>query len=94
MIIIIDKTIKYSNFSKEFVLCLINFAQMLGAQSIILFIHKENDDYIKLLQGIITVGFLPEEKLKIATIGDKCFTLFRMKLKNNQNSIIQDINFI
>ena len=50
---------------------MMDFAQKLGIMAIILLIARKNKDYVKLLQGMMTVGFEHDQQVKTTKIDGK-----------------------
>ena len=90
--IMIEETSKYVDFSRETMMNLMDFAQRLGIEAIFLLIARKNKEYVKLLQGMMTVGFEQEEQMKTTKIGGKVYKVLKMKLKQQPDEI-QEIEF-
>jgi hypothetical protein len=85
--IMIEDVTKYSDLSKEIVINLMEFAQKMGIKNIILLIDRKNRDYVKILQGMMTVGFTNDNNVKIAKIGDKDYKVLKISMKVQQEEI-------
>lgn len=85
MCILIEGDIKYSTLSKEIIMNLIEFARKVEAKNILLLIEKKNKDYIKILQGMMTVGFVSDTASKLAKINDSTYKVLRMEVKPEGN---------
>lgn len=90
--IMIEDTAKYVDFSKEIMMNLMDFAQKLGINAIFLLIARKNKEYVKLLQGMMTVGFEQEESMKTTKIEGKTYKVLKMNLKQVPDEI-QEIDF-
>lgn len=90
--ILIEDTAKYVDFSKEIMMNLMDFAQKLGINAIFLLIARKNKEYVKLLQGMMTVGFVQEETMKTTKIEGKMYKVLKMNLKQVPDAI-QEIDF-
>ena len=91
--IIIGDNAKYSDFSKEIMMNLMEFSQKLSISSIFLLICRKNKDYVKLLQGMLTVGFTNEETTKTTTIDGKMYKILKMNLSKAQAEI-EEVDFM
>ena len=85
--IIIGDNAKYSDFSKEIMMNLMDFSQKLSISSINLLICRKNKDYVKLLQGMLTVGFTNDEVTKTTQIDGKNYKILKMSLSKAQAEI-------
>ena len=91
--IIIGDNAKYSDFSKEIMMNLMDFSQKLSISSINLLICRKNKDYVKLLQGMLTVGFTNDEVTKTTQIDGKNYKILKMSLSNAQAEI-EEVDFM
>ena len=71
---------------------LMDFAQKLGINASFLLIARKNKEYVKLLQGMMTVGFVQEETMKTTKIEGKMYKVLKMNLKQVPDAI-QEIDF-
>lgn len=71
---------------------LMEFGQKLGINSIFLLITRKNKEYVKILQGMMTVGFEYEPQIKTATIGGTVYKILKMDLKGESDDI-QEVEF-
>ena len=71
---------------------LMEFGQKLGINSIFLLITRKNKEYVKILQGMMTVGFEYESQIKTATIGGTVYKILKMNLKAESDDI-QEVEF-
>ena len=91
--IIIGENSKYSDFSKEIMMNLMDFSQKLSISSINLLICRKNKDYVKLLQGMLTVGFTNDEVTKTTQIDGKNYKILKMSLSKAQAEI-EEVDFM
>ena len=91
--IIIGDNAKYSDFSKEIMMNLMDFSQKLSISSINLLICRKNKDYVKLLQGMLTVGFTNDEVTKTTQIDGKNYKILKMSLSKAQAEI-EEVDFM
>jgi hypothetical protein len=90
--VMIEQGIKYSDLSKEIVMNMMDFTERMSIKNIVLLLDRRNKDYIKILQGMMTVGFTNEEKMKTVKISEKEYKVLKMTLKHLQDEI-QEIAF-
>ena len=88
--ILIEEGTKYSDLSKEIVMNMMDFAQKTSIKHIILLIERKNKDYVKILQGMMTVGFANDTVMKTTRIGNKDFKVLKMSIKSEE---IEEIAF-
>ena len=72
---------------------LMDFSQKISISSIYLLICRKNKDYVKLLQGMLTVGFTNEETTKTTTIDGKMYKILKMNLSKAQAEI-EEVDFM
>lgn len=85
--ILIEEGTKYSDLSKEIVMNIMDFADKMCIRNIILLIERKNKDYVKILQGMMTVGFGNDNNCKMTKIGGKDFKILKMTLKSVSEEI-------
>jgi len=85
--VIIEEGTKYSDLSKEIVINMMDFTEKMSIKNIVLLLDRKNQDYVKILQGMMTVGFVNEEKMKTTKLGEKIFKVLKMTLKQIQDEI-------
>jgi hypothetical protein len=85
--IIVEDITKYSDLSKEIVINLMTFAQKMGIKNLILFLDRKNKDYVKILQGMMTVGFSNETSMKTCKLGEKDYKILKMTMNLVQEDI-------
>ncbi len=88
----IDDGTKYSDLSKEIVMNLMDFTQKMQIKNIILLLERKNRDYVKILQGMMTIGFQNDSSLKITKVGGKDYKVLKMQIKL-QPEEIEEIAF-
>lgn len=89
--LILDNNIRYTDLSKEIIINLIQFAQNINANLITLLISKSNRDYVKFIQGMLTVGFEYAD-IKSAKIEGKVYKILSMKMET-LNKEMEEIEF-
>ena len=85
--LIVEEKTKYSDLRKEIVMNIMEFAQTMGIKNLILLLDRKNKDYVKILQGMMTVGFLNDSVLKMTKVGGKDYKVLKMTLKTAPNEI-------
>ena len=83
----IEEVTKYSELSKEIVMNIMEFAQKMSIKNVVLLLDRKNKDYVKILQGMMTVGFTNENNYKFTKIGGKEYKILKMTLKNVQEEV-------
>jgi len=76
----IEDTMKYSDLSKEMVINLMEFAQKMSVKNLALLLDKKTRDYVKILQGMMTVGFENDTQQKVVKVLNKDYKLLKMSL--------------
>jgi hypothetical protein len=90
--IVVEDVTKYSDLSKEIILNLMSFAQKMGVRNLILLLDRRNRDYVKILQGMMTVGFAHDTNMKTCKLGDKDYKVLKMTM-NTVQADIEEIPF-
>ena len=88
--ILIEEHSKYVDLSKETMINLIDFAQKLGINAIFLLLARKNPEYVKLLQGMMTIGFENDSSTKTTKIEGKVYKVLKMNLKQED---IEELDF-
>ena len=79
--ILVEDITKYTDLSKEMVLNLMCFAERMNIKNLILLLDRKNKDYVKILQGMMTVGFTNDTVMKTCKIAEKEYKILRMSMK-------------
>jgi len=58
-----------------------DFAQKMAIKNLILMLDRKNRDYVKILQGMMTVRFGNDSNYKVTKIGSKDYKILKMSLK-------------
>jgi hypothetical protein len=85
--IIVEDVTKYSDLSKDIILNLMSFAQKLSIKNLILLLDRKNKDYVKILQGMMTVGFKHDTIMKTSKLGEKEYKVLKMVMKTVSDDI-------
>ena len=88
---LIEEHAKVADFSKEIMLNLMELSRKLEIDTIYLLINRKNKEYIKILQGMLTVGFEQEQQMKTAKIGVLVYKVLKMELKEGEE--IEELDF-
>lgn len=70
---------------------LMELSRKLEIDTIYLLINRKNKEYIKILQGMLTVGFEQEQQMKTARIGVLVYKVLKMELKEGEE--IEELDF-
>lgn len=90
-IVVSDKA-KYSHFSREIMMNLMDFVQKTKINTIYFLLNRKNGQYVKILQGMLTVGFEYEEKLKKVEIDGGVYKVLKMNMKDVPDEI-EEVDF-
>lgn len=66
---------------------MMDFSQKMAIKNIVLLIERKNKDYVKILQGMMTVGFSNDPNMKMTKIGNKDYKVLKMTMKNIPDDI-------
>ncbi len=61
---------------------IMSFAERMNIKNLILLLDRKNKDYIKILQGMMTVGFVNDTTMKVCKVADKEYKIMRMTMKS------------
>lgn len=90
--ILTESNTKYSDFSKEILMSLLEFSQKMGIKNIILLLDKKNKEYVKMVQAMMTVGFESDNQKKTAKINNVEYKILKMAMKVEEEEI-EDVVF-
>lgn len=93
VIINLKENIKLSNLNKEIISNLLYFSSKIEVQNISMVIDRKCKDYVKILQGLMTVGFKTDNTSSSrfnSTNGTNCKIL---KMEMTKNDEVQEIDF-
>ena len=90
--IVVNDKASYADFSKEVMMNLMDFVQKANINYIYFLISRNNRQYIKLLQGMLTVGFENDENVKTTQIDGVTYKVLKMNLKQIPDEI-EEIDF-
>ena len=90
--IFLSEDMKYTDLSREIMLNFFYFAVKTEASRMCFLLTRKNRDYIKFLQGIMTVGFKPNTKNSKFTYEGKDFKVMTMEIPAKFDEV-QEIDF-
>ena len=90
--LIITEDICFSDFTKEIMMNLFDFAQKVGIEIIYFLVAKKNSQYIRIVQDLMVVGFEIDEKLKTVNIEGNVYKVLSLPIKE-ENAEIEEIFF-
>ena len=90
--LIISEDLCFSDFTKEIMMNLFDFVQKAKMSSIYLLISKTNKQYIRIMQGMLTIGFENDENVKTTMIDDKIYKVIKMNVEG-QSDVIEEVDF-
>ena len=90
--VVIDNSTKYLYLSRELLMNLLEFAKKMMVTNIFLLLDRKNRDYIKILQSMMTIGFVNDSVIKTAKVQEKDYKMLKLEIKND-NNVIEEIAF-
>lgn len=84
LFLILNKTLSFSEFTKEIMMNLFTFCEKVGIDTINFMVAKKNPQYIRIIQDLLVVGFKPNEKMKEVSIEDDCYNVLEIKVISNE----------
>lgn len=69
---------------------LMQFAENMNIKNLIMLIDRKNKEYVKVLQGMLTVGFKNDENMKACKIAEKDYKILKMIMKKEE---IEEVPF-
>lgn len=78
--IIFNPEVKEENIYKDDVLALITCGYKININSIHILVHKTNQDYSRIIQSLLTVGFQPTKSLNFRF--GNLYNIFKIDLEN------------
>ena len=85
--LIITEDICFSDFTKEIMMNLFEFAQKVGIETIYFLVAKKNEQYIKIVQDLMIVGFELDEELKTVNIDGKVYKVLVLPIKEDYDEV-------
>lgn len=84
---ILTEDICFSDFTKEIMMNIFEFAQKVGIETIYFLIAKKNPQYIRIVQDLTIVGFEVDEKLKTMNIDGNVYKVLMLPVKEEYDEI-------
>lgn len=91
--IILTKQTKQENVSKEIINKIINHAQKLNINNIVVLLEKNISEYAKLFQDLKVIGFNTETSIQKISLWNRTFKIFVLNYKQTDLNDIEDIDF-
>lgn len=85
--IIFSEKINYADFTKEIMMNLLEFVQKVGIESIYFLVARKNQQYARILQDLMIVGFETDEANKTANIDGNVYKVLKMDVSECDDSI-------
>ena len=89
--LILEESICFSDFTKEIMLNLFDFAEKLGIDTICFLISKKNPQFVRIIQDLMIVGFKSNETNKETIIEGETYKIMEMPV--NVNEKIEEFYF-
>ena len=85
--LIISQDVCFSDFTKEIMMNLFDFAQKVGIETVYFLVAKKNSQYIRIIQDLMVVGFEIDEKLKTVNIDGNVYKVLYLPIKEDYDEI-------
>jgi hypothetical protein len=85
--LIISEDLCFSDFTKEIMMNLFDFAQKVGIETIYFLVAKKNSQYIRIVQDLMVVGFEIDEKMKTVKIEGNVYKVLVLPIKEEYDEI-------
>ena len=85
--LIISEDLCFSDFTKEIMMNLFDFAQKVGIETIYFLVAKKNSQYIRIVQDLMVVGFEIDEKMKTVKIEGNVYKVLVLPIKEVYDEI-------
>ena len=80
--LIFNTKFNYSEFTKDWLINILDFSISVGIDSICLLIAKNNKKYLNIIQDMLIVGFKPMENASKITIDGNVYKTLKMPIKD------------
>ena len=87
LMIILSQDLCFSDFTKEIMINLFDFAQKVGIETIYFLVSKKNAQYIKIVQDLMIVGFEIDKKTKTVNIEGNVYKVMSLPIKEEYDEI-------
>ena len=84
---ILTEDICFSDFTKEIMMNIFEFAQKVGIETIYFLVSKKNAQYIRIVQDLMIVGFELDGKLKSVNIDGSVYKVLSLLVKEEEGEI-------
>ena len=85
--LIISEDVCFSDFTKEIMMNLFDFAQKVGIETIYFLVAKKNAQYLRIIQDLMVVGFEIDENLKTVKIDGNVYKVLNLPIKEDYDEI-------
>ena len=85
--LIISQDVCFSDFTKEIMMNIFDFAQKVGIETVYFLVAKKNSQYIRIIQDLMVVGFEIDEKLKTVNIDGNVYKVLFLPIKEDYDEI-------
>ena len=77
----------FADFTKEIMINLLDLAQKVGIDTIYFLVAKKNEQYIKIVQDLMIIGFELDEKTKTVNIEGNNYKVLKLPVKEQDEEI-------
>ena len=77
----------FADFTKEIMMNLLEFAQKVCIDTVYFLVSKKNQQYIKIVQDLIIIGFELDEKTKTVNIEGNTYKVLKLSVKEQVEEI-------
>ena len=90
--VIFTEKICFEDFTKEIMLNMFEFAKKIGIETIYFLVSKKNQQYIRIVQDLMIVGFEVDEKMKTINIEGNAYKVLYLSIKEDFDEI-EEVTF-
>ena len=87
MNILLTQDLNFADFTKEIMINLLDLARKVGIETIYFLVAKKNEQYIKIVQDLMIVGFELDEKNKSINIDGNAYKVLKLSVKEQEEEI-------
>lgn len=91
--ILVEEKTKYEDLSKQLILKISEYCEKNQIYGIMITISKQNNEYVKIIQSMLTIGFTYYFNQKFNKIGENTYKILFMNL-NKESNEIEEISFV
>ena len=77
----------FADFTKEIMMNLLEFAQKVCIDTVYFLVSKKNQQYIKIVQDLIIIGFELDEKTKTVNIEGNTYKVLKLSVKEQDEEV-------